>query len=147
MYNLILLKTESVNACSLIEILRLYTTFCIYKKIYNIRIFTNKYLHKTIKDFSVRVRGQKITNKRGFIKACIFKKESWHVKQYLTSFASTNVKLRLRFDVHLTFHWHSPEPHLTTWPSSDLPLTLTILPIFGAYYWKCWGPIRNDGII
>ena len=42
-----------------------------------------------------------------------------------TSFTSTNVKLRLRFDVHLTFHWHSPEPHLTTWPSSDLHLTLT----------------------
>ena len=42
-----------------------------------------------------------------------------------TSFTSTNVKLRLRFDVHLTFPWHSPEPHLTTWPSSDLPLTLT----------------------
>ena len=42
-----------------------------------------------------------------------------------TSFTSTNVKLRLRFDVHLTFTWHSPEPHLTTWPSSDLPLTLT----------------------
>ena len=42
-----------------------------------------------------------------------------------TSFTSTNVKLRLRFDVHLSFHWHSPEPHLTTWLSSDLPLTLT----------------------
>ena len=46
----------------------------------------------------------------------------------LISFTSTNVKLRLRFVVHLTFHWHStwhsPEPHLTTWPSSDLPLTL-----------------------
>ena len=42
-----------------------------------------------------------------------------------TSFTSTNVKLRLRFVVHLTYHWHSPEPHLTTWPSSDLPLTLT----------------------
>ena len=47
--------------------------------------------------------------------------------QIITSFMSTNanVKLRLRFDAHLTFYWHSPEPHLTTWPSSDLPLTLT----------------------
>ena len=33
----------------------------------------------------------------------------------LTSFTSTNVKLRLRFDVHLMF----------TWPPFDLPLTLT----------------------
>ena len=47
------------------------------------------------------------------------------IKRNITSFTSTNVKLRLRFDVHLTFPWHSPEPHLTTWPSSDLPLTLT----------------------
>ena len=31
-----------------------------------------------------------------------------------TSFTSTNVKLRLRFDVHLTFHSHSSEPHLTS---------------------------------
>ena len=44
---------------------------------------------------------------------------------YPTSFTSTNVNIRLRFDVHLTFTWHSPEPHLTTWPSSDLPLTPT----------------------
>ena len=43
----------------------------------------------------------------------------------ITSFTSTNVKLRLRFDVHLTFYWHSHEPQLTTWPSSVLPLTLT----------------------
>ena len=44
-----------------------------------------------------------------------------------TSFTSTNVKLRLRVDVPLTFTWHSPEPHLNlSWPSSDLPpLTLT----------------------
>ena len=45
-----------------------------------------------------------------------------------TSFTSTNVKLRLRFDidVHLTFTWRSPDVHLTIiWPSSDLPLTLT----------------------
>ena len=27
---------------------------------------------------------------------------------------TTNVKLRLRFDVYLTFHLHLPEPHLTT---------------------------------
>ena len=53
-----------------------------------------------------------------FLPEICFKHES-------TSFTSTNVKLRLRFDLHLTFHWHSPEPHLTTWPSSDLPLTLT----------------------
>ena len=46
----------------------------------------------------------------------------WFISR--TSFTSTNVKLRLRFDVHLTFTWHSPEPHLTTWPSSDHPLTL-----------------------
>ena len=39
---------------------------------------------------------------------------------------STNVKLRLRFDIHLTFTWRSPDVHLTfTWPSPDLPLTLT----------------------
>ena len=25
-----------------------------------------------------------------------------------------HVKLRLRFEIHLTFHWHSPEYHLTT---------------------------------
>ena len=43
----------------------------------------------------------------------------------ITSFTPTNVKLRLRFDVHLTFHWHLPEPHLTTLLSFDLPLTLT----------------------
>ena len=52
-----------------------------------------------------------------------------------TSFMSTNVKLRLRFDIHLAFTWRSPDihltftwhslDHLTTWPSSDLPLTLT----------------------
>ena len=36
-----------------------------------------------------------------------------------TSFTSNRVKLRLRFT------WHSPDVHLTTWPSSDLPLTLT----------------------
>ena len=36
-----------------------------------------------------------------------------------TSFTSTKVKLRLRFT------WRSPDIHLTTWPSSDLPLTLT----------------------
>ena len=48
---------------------------------------------------------------------------SWNY--HSTSFTSTNVKLRWRFDVHLTFHWHWPEAHLTTWPSSDLPLTLS----------------------
>ena len=43
-----------------------------------------------------------------------------------TSFTSTNVKLRLRFEVHLTFTWHSPEPHLTIiWPSPDPYKTLT----------------------
>ena len=37
-----------------------------------------------------------------------------------TSFTSTNVKLRLRFVVHLTFTWHSPDIHLTlTWTSPD----------------------------
>ena len=36
-----------------------------------------------------------------------------------TSFTSNRVKLRLRFT------WRSPDVHLTTWPSSDLPLTLT----------------------
>ena len=38
---------------------------------------------------------------------------------FRTSFTSNKVKLRLRFT------WHSPDVHLTTWPSSDLPLTLT----------------------
>ena len=54
-----------------------------------------------------------------------------------TSFTSTNVKLRLRFYVHLTFIWHSPEPHLSlnlTWPPSNIPLTITRpLPNL---YWK-----------
>ena len=40
--------------------------------------------------------------------------------QSSTSFMSTNVKLRLRFDVHLTFPWHSPDIPLTlTWTSPD----------------------------
>ena len=30
-----------------------------------------------------------------------------------------------QIDIHLTFTWHSPDVHLTTWPSSDLSLTLT----------------------
>ena len=37
---------------------------------------------------------------------------------------STNVKLRLRFDIHLAFTWHSPDIHLTfTWCSPDVHLT------------------------
>ena len=28
-------------------------------------------------------------------------------------------------DVYLSFTWRSPDIHLTTWPSSDIPLTLT----------------------
>ena len=39
--------------------------------------------------------------------------------QIKTSFTSNRVKLRLRFT------WRSPDTHLTTWPSSDLPLALT----------------------
>ena len=46
-------------------------------------------------------------------------------KKEKTSFTSTNVRLRLRFDIHLTFTWHSPD-HLTiVWPSSDPHQTLT----------------------
>ena len=37
------------------------------------------------------------------------------------------VKLRLIFDIYLTFTWHSPDVQRTTWPSSDLPLILTQL--------------------
>ena len=38
-------------------------------------------------------------------------------QQHETSFKSINVKLRLRFDIHLTFHWHSTDIHLNlTWP-------------------------------
>ena len=49
---------------------------------------------------------------------------------YKTSFTSNRVKLRLIFtwclpDVYFMFTWRSPDVHLTTWPSSDLPLTLT----------------------
>ena len=50
-----------------------------------------------------------------------------HSKMF-TSFMSTNVKLRLRFDVNLRFHWRSPEPHLTIIsPSPDPNKTLTLL--------------------
>ena len=54
-----------------------------------------------------------------------FRKRYNNKKKDQTSFTSTNIKLKLRFDVHLTFHWCSLEPYLTTRPSSDLPLTLT----------------------
>ena len=38
-----------------------------------------------------------------------------------TSFMSTNVKLRLKFDIHLTFSWPLSD---LPWPSPDLYLTL-----------------------
>ena len=40
-------------------------------------------------------------------------------RKNITSFTSTNVKLRLRFDVHLTFHWHSSDVLTIIWPSPD----------------------------
>ena len=52
-----------------------------------------------------------------------------HVSEQ-TSFTSTKVKLRLRFT------WSSPKVHLTTWPSSDLPLHLTLNSLtFYMYYY------------
>ena len=56
----------------------------------------------------------------------VFKKDQ---NQSWTSFTSTNVKLRLRFDIPLTFTWCSSDIHLTfNWPSPD-PLWVELVEI------------------
>ena len=50
-------------------------------------------------------------------------------KKYADKFHITKVKVRkidLRFDLHLTVTWHSPQLQLTNWQSSKLSLIFTI---------------------
>ena len=48
--------------------------------------------------------------------------------QFLSTFTKYKFHVQqsqAQIEIHLTFTWCSPDVHLTTWPSSDLPLTLT----------------------